>query len=142
MRPFFLLPAFVPLSVLSAPVGEVSDARFLVESQVKTAAAAILVLEQEQLPPARRAALLQPLAEQLESLQNERARMDAAQLEAEEARAAANAGVQQIALRLLRDMERLAATDCEGSLELKAALERLVLAFEGEKKTAARQPEG
>ncbi len=124
--------ALVPLVVLPAEAGHMNDARLLVEAQLQAAAAAVVVLEKLDLPPATRAGHLLPLANELARLHAQRAHVDAAQLEEAEARAAADAEVQQLAQRLLRAMELCAAADYEGSTELAAAVRRLALAIEGE----------
>ncbi len=129
----FALPAIAlaPLVFLPAGSEAMNDARLLVESQVQVAATATAVLEEKKLTPTARAERLLPLAAELARLHAQRAQVDARQLEEEEARAAADPSVQRLALRLLRAMELCAASDYAGSPELKNALYRLTLAFEG-----------
>ncbi len=137
--------ALVPLLVLPAGAEQLTDAHLLVEAQVQTAAAAAAVLEKLELPPAARAERLLPLAAELARLHALRAQINAAELEAAEARAAADAEVQRLALRLLRAVEHCAASDYGGSLELREAVMRLSLAIEGELEThpePARPPQG
>ncbi len=120
------------LLLSSAAAAQETDAHVLVDSQVQAAAAAVAVLEKQELPPAARARLLLPIASELARLHALRCQVNAQQLAEEEARAAANADVQRLALRLLRAMELCAAADYSDSPELEAALRRLSLAIEGE----------
>ncbi len=123
----------LPLALFPAVAGvAVEDARLHVQEQLRAAAAALIVLEEGGTPPAQRAERLLVQVEALEALQARRAAIDPAALADMEAGVAASPGAQSIALRLLRALERCAAADYEGSPELKAAVERLVLVFEGE----------
>ncbi len=126
------LLASLPVLMLPAGAAELTDAQLLVEAQVQVAAAAVAVLEKVELPPSSRAESLLPLAGELARLHAQRSRVDAVQLEEAEARAAADAEVQQLALRLLRAVELCAASDYAGSQELREAVQRLALAIEGE----------
>ncbi len=137
--PVFPQMALVPLLVLPAGAESLNDARLLVEAQVQAAAAVVAVLEKMELPPAARAERLLPLVNELARLHAQRGQVDASLLEAEEARAAADAEVQRLALRLLRAMELCAAADYAGSPELAAAVRRLSRAIEGELDDAAGQ---
>ncbi len=129
--PLFPHIALAPLLVLPAGAEQQTDAQLLVEAQVQTAAAAAAVLEKLELPPAARAESLLPLAAELSRLHAMRAQVDAACLEDAEARAAENAEVQRLALRLLRAVELCAASDYSGSVELREAVQRLSRAIEG-----------
>ncbi len=124
--------ALVPAVVLPSGADQMTDARLLVESQVQVAAVAAAVLEEKKLSAAARAERLLPLASELARLHERRAQADAAQLEQEEARAAADAAVQQLALRLLFAIECCAASNYEDSPQLRTAVQRLALAIEGQ----------
>ncbi len=130
--PLFSQMALASLLVLPAGAEQLNDASLLVEAQVQAAAAAVAVLEKVELPAAAHAERLLPLANELARLHRQRAHVDAAQLEEAEARAAADAEVQKLALRLLHAMELCAASGYANSPELAAAVRRLILAFEGE----------
>ncbi len=130
--PIPLSLSLASLLVLPAGAERLNDAELLVEAQVQAAAAAVAVLEKVELPPAARAESLLPLARELAQLHARRSQLDAQQLEAAEVRAAEDAEVQRLALRLLRAVELCAASDYSGSLELRAAVQRLALAIEGE----------
>ncbi len=142
------MPVLFPICLVSslilpAPAGQVDDASLLVDAQVQAAAAAVAVMEKRELPPGSRARLLLPLASELARLHALRSRVDAAQLDAAESRAAADTHVQLLALRLLRCIELCAATGYSGSAELEIAVRRLALAIEGELDDAEQeQPAG
>ncbi len=138
--PLFTQIALLPLLVLPAGAEQQTDAQLLVEAQVQAAAAAVAVLEKVELPAAARAESLLPLANELARLHALRSQVDAAHLEEAESCAAADAEVQQLALRLLRAMELCAAADYAGSPELEAAVRRLALAIEGELDAEAAPP--
>ncbi len=123
--------SLLALLALPAVAQQLDEAQLLVDAQVQAAATAVAVLEKVELPPSARAERLLPLAGELARLHAQRAQVDAACLEAAEARAAADREVQQLALRLLRALDFCAASDYAGSPELEAAVRRLALAIEG-----------
>ncbi len=137
-----LMPQLCVAVALLLPAGAegMNDAQLLVEAQLQAAAAAVAVLEKVEMPAASRAESLMPLAAELARLHAQRGQLNAEQLEAAEGRAAEDAEVQKLALRLLRAVEHCAASDYAGSPALRDAVQRLLLAIEGELETASAPP--
>ncbi len=129
-----LLLAAAPAFVVPAGAETMSSARLLVEAQRQAADAVVTVLASANLDPEERAARLLPLVDQLERLNAQRSQTPPDELEQEEARAAQDPFVQQLALQLYDLIHRAAAADYDGSPALRDAVKRLYACLEGENK--------